>query len=150
MEDELSQFRLTDKREVITGASEGIGEGMALGLAKAGADIIVCSRRQEKLDKVKKEIEKIGRKADSFVMDVCKVSDIQALKEFIVKRFGRVDILVNNAGFTVTKPAWDTSEEDWDLMVDTSFKGLFFCCQIIGSIMKEKGIWEDHQPQFHF
>ena len=58
---------------------------------------------------------------------------------FIVKRFGRVDILVNNAGFTVTKPAWDTSEEDWDLMVDTSFKGLFFCCQIIGSIMKEKG-----------
>ena len=81
MEDELSQFRLTDKLVVITGASEGIGEGMALGLAKAGADIIVCSRRQEKLNKVKKEIEKIGRKADSFVMDVCKVSDIQALKD---------------------------------------------------------------------
>jgi NAD(P)-dependent dehydrogenase (short-subunit alcohol dehydrogenase family) len=135
---QLSQFTITDKLAVITGASEGIGEGLALGLAQAGADVIVCSRREEKLDKVKNEIRKMGRQADSFVMDVCKTSDIQALKDFILKRYGKVDILLNNAGFTVTKPAWDTDEKDWDLMVDTSFKGLFFCCQIIGSIMKEK------------
>ncbi len=139
MENQLSQFSLTDKIAVVTGASEGIGEGMALGLARAGADIIVCSRREEKLKPVKNEIEKSGRRAEIFVMDVCKTTDIQALKAFIEKRFGKVDILVNNAGFTVTKPAWETSEEDWDLMVDTSFKGLFFCCQIIGSIMKENG-----------
>jgi NAD(P)-dependent dehydrogenase (short-subunit alcohol dehydrogenase family) len=137
--DHLSRFSLRDKVAVVTGASDGIGRGIAVGLADAGADVIVCSRREEKLREAKAEIEKLGRKAELFVLDVCKLSDIEGLKDFILKRFGRVDILVNNAAFTVTKPAWDVTEEEWDLMLDTSFKGLFFSCQIIGSIMREKG-----------
>lgn len=139
MEDHLAQFGLKDKVAVVTGASEGIGRGLALGLADAGADIIVCSRREGKLKEVKTEIEKIGRRAEVFVMDVCKISDIEGLRDFILNRFGKVDILVNNACFTVTKPAWDVTEDEWDLMVDTGFKGLFFCCQIISSIMKKHG-----------
>lgn len=124
---------------MVTGASDGIGRGVAVGLAHAGADVILCSRREEKLREAKAEIETLGRQAEIFVLDVCKVDELTALKEFIVKRVGRADILVNNAAFTVTKPAWDVTEEEWDLMLDTSFKGLFFSCQRIGAIMRERG-----------
>lgn len=139
MVDYLSQFKLTDRVAVVTGASEGIGRDMAVGLAKAGADIVVSSRREEMLKAVKAEIEHCGRKSEVFAMDVSKLDEIDALKDFIQHRFGKVDILVNNAGYTVTKPAWEINENEWDDMLDISFKGLFFCCQKIGSIMKENG-----------
>lgn len=136
MGDYLSQFSLANKIAAVTGASEGIGEAIALGLAEAGADLIVCSRREERLKEVKAAIEKMDRKAEIFVLDVCKVRDIQKLRDFILNRFGKVDILINNAAFTVTKPAWDVTEDEWSQMIDTGFKGLFFCCQIIGTVMR--------------
>jgi len=139
MGNHLAQFELTDKVALVTGASEGIGKDMALGLAKVGADIILCSRREEVLMEVKAEIEQTGRKAAVFSLDVRRIEEIENLKTFVLDQFGKVDILINNAGYTVTKPAWETIEEEWDVMVDTSFKGLFFCCQIIGSIMKANG-----------
>jgi NAD(P)-dependent dehydrogenase (short-subunit alcohol dehydrogenase family) len=137
--DDLNRFSLMNKVAVVTGASEGIGEAIALGLAGGGADVVVCSRREEKLKGVKAEIEKMGRRAEVFVLDVCKPREIENLRDFILKGFGRVDILINNAAFTVTKPAWDMTEDEWNLMVDTGFKGLFFCCQIIGSVMRKHG-----------
>ena len=73
----LDRFSLKGRVAVVTGASEGIGEAIALGLAEAGADMIVCSRREERLKAVKAEIEKIGRKAEIFVLDVCKIHDIE-------------------------------------------------------------------------
>jgi NAD(P)-dependent dehydrogenase (short-subunit alcohol dehydrogenase family) len=139
LKDILEQFSLTNRVALVTGASEGIGEGLALGLAEAGAEVILCSRRETKLKEVKAQIDQMGRKAEIFALDVCKLGDIQRLKDFILERFGKVDILVNNAGFTVTKPAWEVTEEEWDLMLDTGFKGLFFCCQVIGSIMRQRG-----------
>ena len=139
MRDLLKQFSLDGKVAVITGASEGIGEALALGLAEVGAEVILCSRREAKLKEVQAQMNKTGLRAEIFVLDVCKLGDIQRLKDFILERFGKVDILVNNAGFTVTKPAWEVTEEEWNLMVDTGFKGLFFCCQVIGSIMRQHG-----------
>jgi len=139
MNDRMDRFMLTGKVAVVTGASEGIGSALAIGMAEAGADIIICSRREEKLREVKAEIEKTGRRAEVFVLDLRRLSDIEALKKFILDRFGKVDILVNNAGATVPKTAWETTEDEWNLMVDTGFKGLFFCCQMIGSIMKAHG-----------
>ncbi len=139
MANHLTQFELTDKVALVTGASEGIGKDMALGLAKVGADIILCSRREEVLMEVKAELEQTGRKAAVFALDVRRIEEIENLKTFVLDQFGRVDILINNAGYTVTKPAWEMIEEEWDVMLDTSFKGLFFCCQIIGSIMKANG-----------
>ena len=132
------RFDLTGRVAVVTGASEGIGRELALGLATAGADVIVCSRREQKLREVQAEIENIGGSAEVFVLDVCKISDIEGLKTFSLDRFGRVDVLVNNAGYAVTKPAWLVTEGDWDAMLDTGLKGAFFCCQIIGSIMREQ------------
>jgi len=139
MGDRMEQFKLTDKVAVVTGASEGIGRAIAVGLAEAGADIVVCSRREEKLREVKLEVEKTGRKAAFRVVDVRDTGAIEDLKGFVLDRFGKVDILINNAGLAVTRSAWDTTEDDWDAMVDTGFKGLFFCCRIIGSIMRERG-----------
>lgn len=139
MQDHYKKFDLTNKVAVITGASEGIGRDMAIGLAEAGADIIICSRREEKLMEVKEIAEKIGRTAEIYAIDIQNVSEIEGLKAFVKAKTGKVDILINNAGYAVTKLAWDVSENDWDSMVDTGFKGLFFCCQAIGSIMREHG-----------
>jgi len=137
LRDLLKQFSLADRVAVVTGASEGIGEALALGLAEAGAEVVICSRREARLKEVQEEIKKAGGRAEPFVLDVCKLKDIEKLRDFILQRFGKVDILVNNAAFTVTKPAWEVKEEEWNLMIDTGFKGLFFCCQIIGSIMRQ-------------
>lgn len=139
MQDHYKKFNLADKIAVITGASEGIGRDIAIGLAEAGADIIICSRREDKLREVKQVAEKTGRKVEIVVIDIQKVTEIEKLKAFIKAKTGKVDILVNNAGYVVTKPAWEMSENDWDTMVDTGFKGLFFCCQAVGSIMREQG-----------
>lgn len=139
MKDLRGQFDLTGRVAVVTGASEGIGRDLALGLAAAGADVVLCSRSEGKLKEVKAEIENRGRKAEFFVLDVCRLGDIERLRDFIVKRFGKVEVLVNNAGYAVTRPAWDVTEKDWDQMIDVGFKGLFFCCQIIGSIMRDQG-----------
>ena len=134
----LDRFDLTGRVALITGASEGIGHDLALGLAGAGADIAVCSRREEKLREVKREIEALGRRAEFFVLDVRDVGSIERLKGFMLERFGKVDVLINSAGFVVTKPAWMLTETDWDAMLDTGLKGLFFCCQTIGSIMRAR------------
>jgi len=139
MKDIQERFDLTGKVALVTGASEGIGKDLALGLAHAGADVIVASRREAELKQVKAEIEAFGRKSDVFALDVCRVKDIERLRDFIRERFGRLDLLVNAAGFAVTKPAWEVTEDEWDQMVDVGFKGLFFCCQILGGLMKARG-----------
>ena len=138
MNNYVELFKLTGKTAIVTGASEGIGRDMAIGLAKAGADVIVCSRREQKLIEVKAEIESLGRKSEIFVLDICKIHKIEGLKAFVEKRFGRIDILVNNAGYAVTKLADETTEDDWDKMLDTGLKGVFFCSQIIGSLMRKQ------------
>ncbi len=131
----LSKFELYGKVAVVTGASEGIGRDLAIGLSSVGADMIISSRNEQKLREVASEITNMGRRAEIFVADVTKQENIEALKRYILDRYGKLDILINNAGFTVTKMAWDITDNEWDLMVDTGLKGLFFCCQILGSIM---------------
>ncbi len=139
MADPLAQFSLANRVAIVTGATEGIGRGLAVGLAEAGADVVVCGRRADVLREVQAEIAQTGRRGATCALDVCKTADIERARDFTLKQFGKVDILVNAAGFTVTKPAWDMAEDEWDRMVDTGFKGLFFCCQIIGAAMRANG-----------
>jgi NAD(P)-dependent dehydrogenase (short-subunit alcohol dehydrogenase family) len=134
----LEEFSLSGRVALLTGASEGIGRSIALGLAGAGADIVVCGRRSGVLAAAVSEIAALGRRAEACVADLTRLDEIERLKAFVVERFDRLDILVNSAGYTVTKPAWEISEEDWDRTLDISFKGLFFCCQILGSIMRRR------------
>jgi NAD(P)-dependent dehydrogenase (short-subunit alcohol dehydrogenase family) len=139
MDEPYRKFDLTNKIAIVTGASEGIGRDIALGLAKAGSDVVLCSRRADKLREVKTLVESMGRRAEIFELDVQSVAQIAQLKTFCAETFGSVDILVNNAGYAVTKLATEITEEDWDAIVGTGLKGVFFCCQAIGSLMRDQG-----------
>lgn len=128
-------FQLTGKIIAITGASEGIGAAIAEGLASVGAEVILCSRNQEKLDAVCKKIVSSNGKADTCQVDVADYDSIVALKEYIKMKYNHIDVLINSAGYAATKSSYDITEKDFDLMSDIGFKGLFFCCQQLSQLM---------------
>lgn len=130
-------FGLQGKVALVTGSTKGIGNGIAMELAKAGADIIVTSRNKADCENVVGEIKKFGVRALAFAADVTKIDDINALLTAAINHFGRIDILVNNAGTAVTKKAEYLTEEDWDRVLNTNLKGVFFCTQAIGRHMIE-------------
>lgn len=123
----------------VTGASEGIGRGLAVGLAKAGADMILGSRRPDVLEGVAGEIRELGRRAEVVELDVTRLDSIDAAKSAVVEAVGHLDILVNNAAVSVNRSAWEITEEEWVAVMDTGPKGVFFCSQILGSLMREQG-----------
>lgn len=130
---------LSGKAAIVTGSTKGLGYGMAIGLAKAGADIVVVSRSQADCDRVAAEITTMGRRAIGVSTDVGNLEQIQRLVDKTVSELGRIDILVNNAGTAVTKRAEELTEADWDRVVDVNLKGVFFCAQIVGrQMIKQK------------
>lgn len=131
----IPSFDLTGKVAIVTGATKGLGYGMALGLAQAGADIVVVSRTPADCEKVAAEIKGMGRKALAQPTDVSKPESVQKLVDSAVKEFGKIDVLVNNAGTAVTKRAEDLTEEDWDRVVNTNLKGVFMLTQAVGRVM---------------
>jgi 2-deoxy-D-gluconate 3-dehydrogenase len=131
----FSEFDLTGKVAIVTGAGRGMGYHIALALAKYGADIVVCSRTVLELERVGAEIEKLGRRVLIQQMDVTRIPEIYAMVEQSTKAFGHIDILVNNAGVNITQWAVDVTEEAWDKVVDTNLKALFFCAQAVGKVM---------------
>jgi NAD(P)-dependent dehydrogenase (short-subunit alcohol dehydrogenase family) len=135
--DPLASFRLDDRLIVVTGASEGIGRAFAEHFAAAGAQLVLASRRKEKLDEVRRAI---GGSAEVVPTDVTKLGDIAGLANAVAALAkDRKLVLVNNAGFGHTKPAAEVSEEEWDRLHDTHVKGTFFCCQKIGALMLDRG-----------
>jgi 2-deoxy-D-gluconate 3-dehydrogenase len=140
--DPLAAFRLDDRLIVVTGASEGIGRAFAECYARAGASVVLASRRTEKLEEVREVIAACGARADVFSTDVTRIGDVRALAG-AVRRLARDNerslVLVNSAGVGFTKPALDISEADWDALFDVHVKGTFFCAQHIGTIMIERG-----------
>ena len=120
-------FDLSGKVAVVTGANRGLGQGIALGLAEAGADIIAVHRSD--VSETKQMIEKTGRR---FASVEAELSDIERVKRIIPEAtdaFGRIDILVNNAGVIKRHPAAEFPEEDWDLVIDVNLKALFLLSQ---------------------
>lgn len=132
----MLQFELSGKKAIVTGASEGIGLAIAKALASQGAEVLLCSRRPALLEQAADEIRSSGGQAHIFALDVSDLTSIQALRSHTEKLFGKLDILVNNAAFTVTKPAVQISEAEWDQMVNVSLKGTFFCSQILLPLMQ--------------
>jgi NAD(P)-dependent dehydrogenase (short-subunit alcohol dehydrogenase family) len=123
----------------VTGASEGIGRGLAIGLARAGAEIVLGSRRRHLLEQVRDEIEALGQRALVVPLDVTRLDSIIAARDTSIEILGRIDILVNDAAVSVNRAAWDISELEWDAVMDTGPKGMFFCSQILGSVMRDEG-----------
>ena len=132
-------FDLTGKVAVVTGASMGIGYGLAKALAHAGARVAVTARSMDELRRLVDEIAAEGHEAAAFALDLTQVGRIGAVMDDIAAHFGRIDILVNNAGLGANHPATEVTEADWDGMMDVNLKGLFFSCQAAGRIMLAQG-----------
>lgn len=126
-------FDLTGKTALITGANTGIGQGIALALAGAGADIAAVGRTPA-LQTVS-QIRAMGRKAEVFDADLSSIGAIAPMTQAVLETFGQIDILVNNAGIIRRADAVDFTEEDWDAVMDTNLKSLFFLCQSVGRHM---------------
>ncbi len=129
-------FDLTNKIAVVTGGSRGLGRAMVLAFAKAGADVVIASRKIEACEEVAREVEALGRRALPVAAHVGKWSDNDRLADAAYKHFGRVDILVNNAGMSPLAPSLlETSEELFDKVIDVNFKGPFRLSSLIGERM---------------
>lgn len=133
------RFDLTDQVAIITGASKGIGYGLAKALAHAGAKVAVAARDLPALQKLAWEIEEEGGTAYPLELDVREVTQIQPAFERVAAHFGKLDIVVNNAGLGANHAAVDVTEADWDDMMNVNLKGLFFCCQAAGRLMLPNG-----------
>ena len=139
---DYSSFGLRDKVAIVTGGSQGIGRAIALGLAQAGAHVVLAKypdKRQDEVLAVKAEIEALGRKAMIVQTDVAQVDQVRALMDQTHSTFGRIDILVNNAGWTGTTPALDVSEEEYDRTMAASLKSVFFASQAAARVMIPQG-----------
>lgn len=128
------------KVALVTGSSKGIGKGIAIELARNGADIVInyCSDKEGAID-AKKEIEKLGRKAITIKADVGKFKDVKNMFDLLYKEFGRIDILINNSAIAIWKPFEDFTEEDWDKTIDTNLKSIFMTTQLSLPSMKKNG-----------
>ena len=130
---------LSGKSAVVIGGTSGIGRAVALGLAKAGADVAASSRRVELVDQLASEIESLGRKSLRCPSDVSDRSSLEQLLAEACAHFGKVDILVNCAGRTKRAPTLDFSEDDWNAILETNLTGTLRAAQVFGRHMLERG-----------
>ena len=126
----LDRFRLDDRVAIVTGGGQGIGRGIAIGLAEAGAAVVVGARTRADLDEVVAEVEGAGGRALAVVTDVLVDDDRRRLVEAAVDRFGRLDVLVNNAGGTGPRPAMATSERFFDMAMKFNVTSPFLMSQL--------------------
>lgn len=126
-------FNLAGKVAIVTGASRGLGKALALGLAEAGANVVVSDILDVKdtLDEIKKK----GREALGMKIDVSKKKSIKELVQKTLAKYHQIDILVNNAGILRIAPAAEMKEEDWDKVIEVNLKGQFLCAQEVGKQM---------------
>lgn len=131
---------LHNKTVIVTGGSKGIGKDIALSFAKLGSNVVIVGRNEEDL---KQALSKLNEFPGNNKMVQVDVNDIVRVKEIvddIVREYGTVDILVNNAGVNIPKPALEVTEQDWDKILDTNLKALFFFSQVVAKYMvKHKG-----------
>lgn len=129
------EVNLEGKVALVTGASTGLGESFAKVLAKAGASVILASRKQDKLKELRAEIEADGGEAHTVFLDVTNHDSIRAAVAHAETEVGAIDILVNNTGVSRQARLIDTTEEDFDFVFDTNVRGSFFMAQEVAKRM---------------
>src|SRR5215472_11620500 len=141
-DDPLAIFRLDDRLIVVTGASQGIGRHLAESFARAGALVVLASRRPEKLEEVRSAIAARGGRAEAVPTDVSRLDEIDRLAAAVralAQDNDRRIVLVNNAGLGFTKPALAVDAQDWSAVFEDQVRGAFFCAQKIGALMLARG-----------
>ena len=133
------KFDLSNKTAIVTGASQGIGETIAIEMAKSGATVFCLARNKEALDTTIKKITENGGKATAFSCDISNNDDFKSIILNIVKEYGSIDILVNNAGITKDNLLMRMSDDQWDDVLNINLKGSFTCIRsVIKHMMKKK------------
>jgi len=131
----LEKFALTDRVAIVTGSGRGIGKGLALGLADAGAHVVSTARTLSEIEATAEEVRGLGRKALAVAADVREREQVEHVVRKAAEAFGRIDILVNNAGGTFVVNVLDMSEGQWDALVRENLKPVFLCGKEVGRIM---------------
>ena len=132
---DLSMFDLTGSKAIVTGAGRGIGKAIAIGLAKAGADVVVCARTQADINETTAEIRSLGRKSLPLSADMRNKEDVQSLFKQTLDFLGTLDILVSNAGGTFRSNFMELSDNGWDAIIRENLKTVFLCCKEAAKIM---------------
>ena len=130
-------FDLTGQVALVTGTSRGLGQYLARALARAGADLVITSRKRGSLADFEAEMKALGRRVVSLELDVRDEASIRRMAEEAQAAFGQIHILVNNAGCNVRKPALEVTWEDWNLVLETNLRGSFFVAQALAKGMIE-------------
>lgn len=132
-------FSLAGKVAAVTGGGQGIGRAICLALAEQGADVAVLDLNLETANKVKEEIEKMGRKALACQTDVTKLSEVRTAAEKVINTLGKIDIWVNNAGWDKVEPFIKSSEETWEKIIAINLKGTINGCRTALEHMLARG-----------
>jgi len=128
-------FDMTGSRALVTGASRGLGRHFAATLAKAGADVAITARKLEALAGTAAEVEALGRRAFAVAMEVTDAASVANAVEATEAALGPLDVLVNNAGMAITKPALETTPNEWQQVVDTNLSGAFLVAREVAMRM---------------
>jgi 2-dehydro-3-deoxy-D-gluconate 5-dehydrogenase len=132
-------FDLKGRIAVVTGGNGGIGLGMARGLARAGAHVVVAARNAEKSAAAVKNIEGIGGQASAVGVDVADEAAVTRLMDTVRSRHGKLDILINNAGINIRKPVHELSLAEWRQVIDTNLTSAYLCCHAAYPLFKAAG-----------
>jgi len=132
-------FDLSGRVAVVTGGTTGLGHAISIGLGEAGADVVPSSRRLQQIEKTAAEIEALGRGSLRVASDVLNRASLEALRDAVLQKFGKIDILVNAAGITHKAPTLEVDEADWSRVIETNLTGTMRSCQIFGAEMVRAG-----------
>ena len=132
-------FDLNGRVAIVTGGNGGIGLGMAKGLAKAGARVVVAARNQAKSSTAVRELKSLGSDAFALAVDVTDAAAVQSMVDAAAQRCGRLDILINNAGINIRKPAHELPLEQWTQVIETNLTSAFVCSRAAYPHMKRSG-----------
>lgn len=135
----MDLFNLKGRTAIVTGGAIGLGQEMALGLAEAGADIVICSRKLERCEEMAQRIESLGVKALPLRCDLIHGEEVDHVVEETIKEFGKIDILVNNSGRTWGAAVEELKIEDWKKVIDLNITGTFQMTQRVGREMIKQG-----------
>jgi len=132
-------MKLENKVAIITGASKGIGKGIAIRYAQEGASVVLASRSKDLLAAIVDQIHRDGGKALALEVDVCNHESVEAMVAKSVEHFGRLDIMINNAGISMVQPSEELPPGDWKRALDTDLSGVFYGCQCAARRMIPQG-----------
>ncbi|TKD43686.1 SDR family NAD(P)-dependent oxidoreductase [Azotobacter chroococcum] len=128
-ESSLPEFSLSGKVALVTGAGRGLGQGIALSLARAGADVAVADLDPAGAEETAAQVRALGRRSLALAVDVARQDSVQAMVAKIVEGFGRLDVAVNNAGVIGIHKVGELTVEEWDRVLNVNARGVFLCCQ---------------------